>query len=61
MAMTINDRFIRDFSEYLESNEEIQKLLERYKVADGVDEALHEWYVNKTDKGGDGSTPGAEL
>ncbi len=32
--------------------------MERYKVADCVDEALCERYVNETDKGGDGSTPG---
>ncbi len=58
MAMAIVDRFIRDFSEYYESNEEIQELLECYKVADGIDNALRKRYVNKTDKGGDGSTPG---
>ncbi len=55
--MAIVDRFIRDFSKYLESNEEIQKLLECYKVADGIDDALHERYVNKMDKGDDDSTP----
>ncbi len=49
---------VGDFSEYLESNEEIQELLEHYKVADGVDNALRKRYVNKMDKGGDGSTPG---
>ncbi len=32
--------------------------MERYKVADGIDDALHERYVNKTDRGDDGSTPG---
>ncbi len=57
MAMAIVDHFVHDFSEYLESNEEIQELLEHYKVADGVDDALCERYVNKTDNGGDGSTP----
>ncbi len=57
-AVAIVDRFICDFSKYLESNEETQKLLERYKVADSVDDALHERYVKKMDKEGDGSTPG---
>ncbi len=57
-AVAIVDHFIRNFPEYLESNEEIQELLKCYKVADGVDDALCERYVNKTDKGGDGSTPG---
>ncbi len=42
----------------MESNEEVQEPLEHYKVADGVDDALHERYINKTDKEGDGSTPG---
>ncbi len=51
-------RFICNFSEYLESNEEIQELLECYKVADCVDDALCERYGKKTDKGGDSSTPG---
>ncbi len=58
MAMAVVDHFICDFSEYLYSNEEIQELLERYKVADGIDDALCERYVNKMKKGGDGSTPG---
>ncbi len=58
MAVTIVDRFICDFSEYLKSNEEIQELLERYKVVDAVDDAQCERYVNKTDKGGDASSPG---
>ncbi len=58
MVMTIVDCFIRNFSIYLESIEEIQELLERYNVADGVDNILRKRYVNKTDKGGDGSTSG---
>ncbi len=58
MAVAIVDRFIRNFSKYLELNKEIQKLLERYKVVDGIDDALHKRYVNKTDKEGDGLTPG---
>ncbi len=32
--------------------------MERYKVDDGVDNTLHERYVNKMDKKGDGLTPG---
>ncbi len=32
--------------------------MECYKVANGVDDALRERYVNKTDKGGNGSTRG---
>ncbi len=55
--VSVVDRFICDFSEYLESNEVIQELLECYKVANGIDNALCERYVNKTDKEGDGSTP----
>ncbi len=58
MAVAIVIRFIHNFPEYLESNEEIQELLECYEVVDGVDDALLERYVNKTDKGGDASTPG---
>ncbi len=58
-AVAIFDRFIYSFSKYyLESNEEIQELLECYKVTDGVDDTLHERYVNRMDKEGDGSTPG---
>ncbi len=57
MAMAIINRFIHNFLEYLKSNKEIQKLLERYKVADCIDDALCKRYVNKTDKGGYGSTP----
>ncbi len=56
--MAVIDHFFHNFSEYLESNEEIQELLECYKVTDGVDNTLCERYVNKMDKGGDGSTPG---
>ncbi len=56
--MAIVDRFIDDFSKYLESNEEIQELLKHYKVADGIDHTLCERYINRTDKGGDCSTPG---
>ncbi len=52
------DRFIHNFSEYLESNEEILELLEHYKMADGIDDALRERYINKMYKRGDGSTPG---
>ncbi len=58
MPVAIVDRLMRDFSEYLESNEEIQELLEYYKVADGVDDTQRKRYINNTDKGGDGSTPG---
>ncbi len=58
MAVDVIDRFICDFSKYLESNEEIQELLERYKAADGIDDTLHKRYVNRTDKGGEGLTPG---
>ncbi len=57
-AVAIVDRFIRDFSEYLKLNEEIQDLLEHYTVANGVDDALHERYINKTDERGDSSTLG---
>ncbi len=57
-AVAVVDCFIPNFFEYLESNEEIQELLERYKVADGVDDALRERYINETDKGVDGSTLG---
>ncbi len=32
--------------------------MERYNVANGIDDALCKRYVNKKDKGGDGSTPG---
>ncbi len=46
------------FTEYWELNEEIQELLDHYKVADSVDDALCERYVKKTDKRGNGSTPG---
>ncbi len=65
-AMAVVNCFIRYFSKYLGSNEEIQELLERFRVASGVDNALCksvdytlcERYVNKMDKGGDSSTPG---
>ncbi len=39
MVVVVVDCFIHDFSKYLESNEEIQELLEHYKVADGIDDA----------------------
>ncbi len=58
MAMAVVNRFIRNFAKYLESNEEIQELFERYKVAAGIDNALQKRYINKMDKGGDGLTPG---
>ncbi len=32
--------------------------MECYKVTNGVDDALRKRYINKTDKGGDGTTPG---
>ncbi len=57
-VVAIVDLFIHYFSKYLESNEEIQELLEHYKVANGVDDTQCERYVNKTNKGGDTSTPG---
>ncbi len=57
MAMAVINHFISNFSKYLESNTEIQKLFERYKVVDSIGDALPERYVNKTNKGGDGSTP----
>ncbi len=57
-VVAVVDRFIRHFSKYSELNEEIQELLERYKVVDGIDDTLRERYVNKMDEGGDGSIPG---
>ncbi len=51
-TVAIVDHFILDFSKYLELNEEIQELLERYKVANGVHNALRERYITITHKGG---------